>query len=338
MIFKEGQRHLVEPFFMLWEYNVILGMEKNYPHTSLFIFLGICILFGPVFLSAQEIKIFTRADFDLKGEVKSCLVITDYGREEYDFAPDGKLTKSVTRYNDTDSDMSSYKYSNDHLTENRVENYRNGKLDKTTSLIHIYTIDSTSTKKISETIFSYNKEFMGRYEYEYDSINRLVKIKQVDNEGIDETKIEYTMYKDETTKTYFLNDVIRKSIRISYKKEKNNTENRVELTKEFLNGEAVTAIEKVFGTDNKILSREKFRFDAETKKFVSLEEWAYHYDDTGTLTELKTKTPKTESVNKYIYQFDGSENGNWIKKIVTPENSYITRKIQYYPLKTIDGK
>jgi len=313
-------------------------MEKNYPFTFLFTFLSISTLFGPVFLSAQEIKIFTRSDFDLKGEVKSCLVITDYGREEYDFAANGKLTKSVTRYNDTDSDMSSYKYSNDHLTENRVENYRNGQLDKATSLIHLYTIDSTATKKISETIFSYNKEFMGRYEYEYDSINRLVKIKQVDNEGIDKTRIEYSIDKDETTKTYFLNDVIRKSIRISYKKEKNNTENRVELTKEFLNGEATTAIEKIFGPDNKILSQEKFHFDAETKKFVSQEQWVYHYDDAGMITQLKTKTPQTESVKKYIYQFDGGENGNWIKKIITPENSYITRKIQYYPPMVIDGK
>lgn len=329
---------MVEPFFMLWEYSVILGMEKNCPYTFLFTFLSIGTLFGPVFLSAQEIKIFTRTDFDLKGEVKSCLVITDYGREEYDFAPNGLLVKSVTRYNDTDSDISSYKYNNDHLTENRVENYRNGKLDKTTSLIHIYTIDSTATKKISETIFSYNKEFMGRYEYQYDSINRLIKIKQVDNEGIDETRIEYSIDKGETTQTYFLNDMVQKSIRISFKKDKNNTENRTELTKEYLNGEATIAIEKVFGPGNKILSREKFNFDAEAKKFVSQELWVYNYDDAGMITQLKTKTPKTESIKKYIYQFDDGDNGNWIKKIITPENSYITRRIQYYTAENIDGK
>src|SRR5690606_25539562 len=105
--------------------------EKNYPIIFLFTFLSISTLLGPDVLSAQEIKIFTRGDFDLKGEVKSCLVITNYGKEEYDFSPDGLLTKSVTRYNDTDSDISSYKYKNDHLTENRVENYRNGTLDKT---------------------------------------------------------------------------------------------------------------------------------------------------------------------------------------------------------------
>lgn len=323
---------------MLLEYNVILGMEKNYPLTFLFTFLSIGALFGPVVLSAQEIKIFTRGDFDLKGDVKSCLVITDYGKEEYDFSVDGLLTKSVTRYNDADFDLSSYKYKNDHLTENRVENYRNGTLDKTTSLVHTYTVDTTAPRKISEIVFSYNKEFLGRYEYEYDSINRLVKIKQVDNEGIDETEIEYSSYKDETTKSYYLNDVIQKSIRISHKKGKNNTENRIELTKEFLGGEAINAEEKVFDPDNRILSEEKFNFDPKTNKFVSQEQLVYVYDDTGMLIELKSKTPKTESFKKYIYQFDDGANGNWIKKIVTPDHSYITRKIQYYAPAVIDGK
>ena len=313
-------------------------MEKKYPLTFILIFLSIGTFLGPDVLSAQEIKIFTRGDFDLKGDVKSCLVITNYGKEEYDFSHDGLLTKSVTRYNDTDSDISSYKYKNDHLIENRVENYRGGTLDKTTSLVHTYTIDTTAPEKISEIVFSYNKEFLGRYEYEYDSINRLVKIKQVDNEGIDETEIEYNTYKDETTKSYFLNDVIQKSIRISHKKGKNNIKNQVELTKGFLGGEAINATEKVFDADNRILSEEKFDFDPETKKFVSQEQLVYSYDETGMLIELKTKTPKSESVKKYIYQFDDGVNGNWIKKIVTPDNHYTTRRIQYYLPETIEGK
>lgn len=327
---------MVEPFFKLLEYSVILSMEKNYPFVFIFSLFSITTLLGPDVLSAQEIKIFTLNDFDLHGNVKTCLVVTDYGKEEYDFAPNGLLTKSVTRYNDSDSDISSYKYKNDNLTEYRVENYRNAALDKSTSLVHIYTMDTTAGKKISETVFSYNKEFLGRYEYEFDSINRLVKIKQVDNEGIDESEIEYTTFKGETTKTYSLNGVIQKSIRISLKKGKNNTENRVELTKEFLGGNAVTASEKVYDPDNKLLSEEKFNFDPAANKFVSQETLVYTYDNTGMLIELRTKTPTTESVKKYIYQFDN--NGNWIKKIVTPDNSYITRRVQYYQVEASDGK
>lgn len=323
---------------MLLEYSLILGMEKNYPFIFLFTFISLNTLLGPDILFAQEIKIFTLNDFELLGNVKTCLVVTDYGKEEYDFAPNGRLTKSVTRYNDSDSDISSYKYKNDNLTEYRVENYRNGKLDKSTSLVHMYTMDTTSVKKISETIFSYNKEFLGRYEYGYDSINRLVKIKQVDNEGIDETEIEYTALKGETTKTYSLNGVIQKSIRISHKKGKNNTENRVELTKEFLGGDAINASEKVYDVDNRLLSEEKFNFDQVTNKFVTQEMLVYNYDDAGMLVELRTKNPTIESIKKYIYQFDAGANGNWIKKIVTPDNSYITRKIQYYAPVVIDGK
>ena len=58
----------------------------------------------------QEIQIFTLADFDLKENVKFCLVSTDYGKEEYDFNKKGFLTKAVTRYNDTDYDVVYYKY------------------------------------------------------------------------------------------------------------------------------------------------------------------------------------------------------------------------------------
>ena len=33
---------------------------------------------------------------------------------------------------------------------------------------------------------------------------------------------------------------------------------------------------------------------------------------------------------EYIYQYDMAENGNWIKQIVIPDNTYTTRKITYY--------
>lgn len=45
-----------------------------------------CLLvffFGLMFsasLQAQEIKVFRLGDFDLRGPVKSCLVVTDYGK------------------------------------------------------------------------------------------------------------------------------------------------------------------------------------------------------------------------------------------------------------------
>src|SRR5690606_517432 len=100
-------------------------MVKNYNSTFIYMFW----LFESLVshgLSAQEIKIFSIGDFDLKGAVKSCLVITDYGKEEYDFNEDGLLTKAVTRYSDSDYDITLYKLNGKELSEKRVENYRDG--------------------------------------------------------------------------------------------------------------------------------------------------------------------------------------------------------------------
>jgi hypothetical protein len=33
---------------------------------------------------------------------------------------------------------------------------------------------------------------------------------------------------------------------------------------------------------------------------------------------------------EYVYQYDREGEGNWIKQIVRPENTYKTRKITYY--------
>ena len=72
-------------------------MMKNYlVHfvlcTSLI--LGIA---SPLELLAQEIKIFSVEDFDLKGPVKFCWVATDYGKEEYTFNKEGILKNACTR-------------------------------------------------------------------------------------------------------------------------------------------------------------------------------------------------------------------------------------------------
>jgi hypothetical protein len=67
---------------------------------------------------------------------------------------------------------------------------------------------------------------------------------------------------------------------------------------------------------------------------MSIELITYHYNDLGMLTEIKTKKGKTEAIKKFIYQYDNGDKGNWVKQIITPDNSYITRKITYY--ETVD--
>lgn len=305
-------------------------MIKNYLTNFFLAFIGVCSCISPLTMYSQELKVFTLDDFDLKGNVKSCLVITDYGKEEFDFDEKGLLTKSVTRYNDSDYDVTYYKYNNGDVIEKRLENYREAKFDKITSIANFYEIDTSSNKKVTEKIFSYNKDFLDQYEYEYDDKDKLIKIKRSNNDGIDETHIEYATYKGENTKTYFLNEVVQKSIRDSKKKIKGKGIRHIRLTKEFMEGQPLKAFEQVYDTGEKLTSEKQFAYDGKEKSFVEKSMITYTYDGKGMLSKVSTKTGDIEEIKEYIYQFDNGEEGNWIKQIITPDNTYTTRKIVYY--------
>ena len=302
-----------------------------------FLLLAVLVLSG--YVKAQEIQIFKLSDFDLKNNVKSCLVSTDYGKEEYDFNRKGFLTKSVTRYSDTDYDLVHYRFTDSILTEKRSESYRDNIFDPSTSIAHFYTRDTTNNLTIQERIFSYDKEFLDEFIYQYDESGDLISIQHVDNEGTDETLVEYKKYKGEETVTHFLNGVPLKSVRTSYKIPKNKPEQQVVLTKEYLKGEENYAFEEVFDASGKLMAQQEFEFDAIQKKFVPTIRTSYTYNEQGMLISETTKTAKTTTTKEYIYQFDKKENGNWIKQIITPDNTYKTRKIEYYkvsPSKSVE--
>ena len=291
------------------------------------IILGIAL---PTELRAQEIKVFSVQDFDLNGPVKSCLVATDYGKEEYTFNEEGLLTKAVTRYNDTDYDITIYKLNGTALLEKRVENYRDGIFVKNTSIANFYELDTTEGRKITEKIISYNKEFLDQYEYNYGEDGKLSTIKRTNDSGIDETALKYEVYKGELTTTYYLNDIIFKSIRTSKVKGKDNSVQKLILTKEFLEGLPQKALEQTYDSNNKLISEKKFIYNDGQKTFIPTESTIYTYNDKGMLGSLKTVKGKSVSVQEFIYQYDSHESGNWIKQIITPDNTYKTRKIKYY--------
>jgi hypothetical protein len=274
--------------------------------------------------------VFEVKDFDLTGPVKSCLVATDYGREEYDFNEEGYLTKAVTRYNDTDYDITLYKLNGSELLEKRVENYRDGVFVKNTSIANFYELDTTDGKKITEKIISYNKEFLDQYEYSYGEDGKLSTIKRTNDSGIDETTVKYEMYKGELTETYYLNDIIIKSVRTSKVKGKDKAVQKIVLTKEFLEGKPQKALEQTFNSNNKLVSEKKFVYNEDQKTFIPTGSITYSYNPNGMLASLKTSNGKTVTVQEYIYQYDSHESGNWIKQIITPDNTYKTRKIKYY--------
>lgn len=297
-------------------------MKKHYAITT---FLSLFFVFG---IWSQEVQIFTLKDFDLNGRVKSCLVSTNYGKELFEFNMEGVLTKTVTQYNDTDQDITYYKYQNGELLEKRMESYKNNVLDESTSMANFYEVDTVPTKTIIEKIISYDKQFLEQQQYYYDEEGKLVRITTSNGEGVDETTFDYSTVKNEETVSTFTNGILQKSVRTSTKKVGNKPQ-KVVLTKEYIDGEPNTANEEVFNEAGKLVTSEDFLYDMAEKEFVSQEKRFYQYTD-GVLSKVVHKTVNTESTDKYIFQFDNHTPRNWVKKIVTPGNSYTTRTIEYF--------
>jgi len=297
-------------------------MKKHY---AIFLFFS---FFQVVGMWSQEVQIFTVEDFDLKGRVKTCLVTTDYGKELFEFDRDGKLTKTVTQYNDTDQDITYYKYDEGELVEKRMESYKNNVLDESTSMANFYEVDTVPNRKVIEKIISYDKQFLEQQQYHYDEEGKLVKMISSHGEGVDETTFEYTQVKNEHTVSTFTNGILQKSVRTSTKNGPKGTQ-EVILNKEYIDGEPNIANEEVFNSNGKLVTSEDFLYDVAEKEFVSQKKRYYYYTD-GKLNRMVKKTVNTESTDKYIFQFDSHTPSNWVKQIVTPGNTYITRTIEYY--------
>lgn len=301
-------------------------MIKHYTTLITFSFLYV---FG---LYSQEVQIFTVEDFDLKGKVKSCLVITDYGRELFEFNKDGILTRTVTQYNDTDQDITYYKYREGELVEKRMESYKNSLLDESTSMANFYTIDTVPHRKVVEKIVSYDKQFLEQQVYLYGEGNKLQKMISSNIDGVDETTFEYTPFKDENTISTYTNGILEKSVRTSERKGPKGTQKSV-LTKEYIDGEPNRATEEVYNDMGKLVTSEDFLYNVDEKEFVSQKKQFYYYKE-GVLDKVVTKTLTTESADNYIFQFDNHTPKNWVKQIMTPNNSYTTRVIKYYSEET----
>lgn len=305
-------------------------MLKHY-----FALLSACFSFTATVLG-QEIQVFTVSDFDLKGEVKTCKVIKDYGQEILEFNQDGRLSKSTTQYTESDKDIVLYTYSGDHLIEKRLESYKDNTLDKASSMVNFYEIDTTTVNKyIKEKIISFDKAFFEQRGYYYDDSGTLQKIIVSHENAVDEVVIENTSYKNEATTSVFENGTIQKSVRKSSKTLNNGKQGSVELTKQFLDGEPSRALEKVYNEGGLLISEQLFLFSSKENEFVPDEKQLYEYDENGILKRLTVKTEKTELSKDFIFQLDDSEHKNWVKKIITPDNSYITRRIEYYPPKEV---
>ncbi len=280
-------------------------------------------------VQAQEPKVFTTSDFDLSGKVKRCLVITDYGKEAFDFSREGLLQKVTTVYSETDYDITYYRYRDGVLSEKRIENYRDDVLDRQTSIAHIFRADTLLNKIVKEQVYSYQKEFLDQFEYSYDTRGNLIAITRTSNEGIDDTQISYDSIQGEVTRTISVNGTIERSVRTAEKKEKDRVL-KVELIREFLKGDPYRATESFTDTLGRKVRENEYNYDAAKGSFVRSGELSFTYGEHGFLKSRLQKLEKQESKQEYIYQFDSHDPPNWTKKIITPQNQYTTRRITYY--------
>jgi hypothetical protein len=289
-------------------------------------------------VSAQP-EVFNRDDFQLRGPVKSCTVLTDYGEERFEFDREGKLLKSLTRYSDTDYEITHYRYRDTVLTERRDEVYRDGAFDKSTSFAHFYQIDTLKARgDLIEKIISYDQKITEQITYKYDTIGRIGRIIRVQEEGIDETEILFTSYDAETTSEYLVNGQLSKSVRTSQKEVASGIQ-KIELRKEYFQGIPQKAVEEIRDASDRIVEVSNYKFDPEKEAFQIVDQYKYAYNEAGLMSRetisyyrMESGKPKVSRVSEkeFIYQTDGRTPENWIKKIVTPQNSYTTRKIAYY--------
>lgn len=288
---------------------------------------------------AQEISTLSITDFDLNGQVKNCTVVTDYGRELFEFNKDGILTKIVTQYNEEDQDITYFVFENNLLTEKRVESYKNGKIDLKTSMGNFYKYDTTGTQpKIIENIISYDKAFFEKQEHFLNENGDIFKIMVSHEDGVDEKRIEKSEYKGESTTTYFTNEVIEKSVRVSTQKLKSGKIIKIELIKDFVDGQPSEAKELRYNENENLLSEELFLFDNNTGQFVSDIKRTFVYNREGVLEKEIIQRQNSKSEKGYIFQYDANLQPNWVKKIITPDNSFVTRIIEYYEDQAADIK
>ncbi len=296
---------------------------------SALILIIVCLITNGVGYG-QLPKIFTKNDLNLNGMVKSCLVITDYGKEAYEFNKEGLLTKLTTVYSATDYDISYYKYTDGLLKEKRLENYREDSLDRQTSIANIYFIDTLQNKIVKELIYSYQKDFLEQYDYFYDVSGSLTTIKRKNNEGLDETKITYDSLDGEKTQTISVNGIVEKSVRRSFQGEKRKKNILNLLEKEYVNGEPYKATEIFQDSLGRKQKELLYTYDPVKSSFVKSREYVYEYEEHGFLAGKKTLLNNKEIKQEYIYQLDAHQPPNWIKQIITPDNSYTTRRLVYF--------
>ena len=306
-------------------------MKRFYPLIFFILFaLPMALLQG------QIPRSFDLGDFQLEGPVKRCIVKAPYGTETYEFDRLGRLIRTDIRYNERDYDITYYRFGDSLLNERRDEVYRDKIFDAGTSIAHFYSRDSALGKH-TEVITSYDKSLREQVDRYFDEAGRLIRIVHTNTNGTDETTVEHTTYKGEQTATYLRNDIVIKTVRRSRKQLKGEGVT-VELTKTFLEGSPEKATEITYDSEEKKLREIQYHYDLEKASFRPEKTMTYTYGPEGLpateTTEYHpaegTSVKREKQIREFVYQMDGSDTPNWVRQIITPENTFVVRTIDYF--------
>jgi len=298
--------------------------------AALIVFSGVLSVFG---VRSQDISVLSLNDFELKGKVKSCTVINNYGKEVCEFDEQGRLTRSRTQFLETDTHCVTYVYEQGYLKEKRSEHYRNGELDREQSILNVYQVDSLESEiRITEKIISYNKAFLEQIVYTLDSTGATHSIRKLHADAVDEIKVNRSQNKSGDITEYVLNGALQKWVRErSVEDEKAGTVKEV-LTREYFNEEPYLATEMKYSADGTLLSSEQFLYDDTVNQYIMEEKHEYIYDEKKMLKGERISSPRTATEKSFVFQYDNNTPSNWVRKIVLPDNSYTSRVIEYFTL------
>lgn len=300
-------------------------MKQHYPFTFFCL-----LLLGLAPAQSQEPEQFERSDFQLRGPVEQCVVKAAYGEERFEFDQEGRLLKSLTQFSPEDYDITYYRFRDGVLFERRDEVYREGAFDPRTSIAHIYERDSASGPIKGETILSYDRSIQERVAYRYGPDGRLVQMVRDTEGGVDDIQVTYETYRGEETTSYIRNGQIQRSVRTS-QSQFGGKPVQVVLTKEYSDGVPQKAVEETRDAQNRLLREVTFIWDAEKDSFQPEQTRTIAYDAASFPVREEIASGK-EGVRKrtYIYQMDGADPANWVRQVVSPENSMVVRRIIYF--------
>jgi YD repeat-containing protein len=288
-------------------------------------------LFSISWGTAQEVLIKKREDYQLKGPVKKCTVLTSYGKEVFEFNRKGWLERITSFFNETDYHITNYIYSNSGIKERRIEYYEGGIIDREASIANFYQKDSVSSKIISENVVDYTGNLIEQKSYVYDSLSRVKTIYKRSPQGRFTTQISYS--KDSLGSTfitaYYLDSIINKKVFITLPK-KNDKEIYTHVTKQFLDSEPVEESFVLINEKDEVTLRETSFYDPEKESWVLNSSIRYRYDSKGKVVEQKTQQGNSLFTQQYTYQVDGTPYSNWIKQIILPNLTYTTRIVEYF--------